>query len=258
MNKIRLIMTGATGGIGQAILKKLAPHIEGAIINGLEADILDNIKKELNLAQCYCVPGDINHPNVRETIFNRAQHLSKINLVINNAGFNKFSLFHDLSDDDFSDMMQANLIAPMHLIKKILPLLKHDESCQIINTGSVFGYLGYPGFVSYCAGKFGLRGFSQALRRELADTNIQVRYFAPRATKTSFNTSNIDEMNKLLGNKSDLPEQVANAFYQFIKQKKWQKILGFKESFFVFINNLLPAIPDKAISKQLNIIKRFL
>jgi len=51
---------------------------------------------------------------------------------------------------------------------------------------------------------------------------------------------------------------VANAFYQFIKQKKWQKILGFKESFFVFINNLLPAIPDKAISKQLNIIKRFL
>jgi short-subunit dehydrogenase len=103
-----------------------------------------------------------------------------------------------------------------------------------------------------------LRGFSQALRRELADTNIQVRYFAPRTTKTSFNTSNIDEMNKLLGNKSDLPEQVANAFYQFIKQKKWQKILGFKESFFVFINNLLPAIPDKAISKQLNIIKRFL
>jgi short-subunit dehydrogenase len=59
---------------------------------------------------------------------------------------------------------------------------------MVVNVGSTYGSIGYPGYASYCATKFALRGFSEALRRELADTRVGVLYVAPRATRTSMNS----------------------------------------------------------------------
>jgi short-subunit dehydrogenase len=132
------------------------------------------------------------------------------------------------------------------------------EPSQIINIGSIFGYLGFPGFSTYCAGKFGLRGFSQSLRRELSDTSVSVRYFAPRATNTKINSDQVTQMNAELKTDSDTPKFVAGEFMKFLGGDAWEKKLGFKESFFVFMNNLFPGVPDKAIQGQLPIIKKYL
>ena len=145
----------------------------------------------------------------------------------------------------------------MLLTKNLLPLLKQEKS-QIINIGSIFGYLGFPGFVSYCTSKFGLRGFSQALRRELSDTSVTVRYFAPRATKTSINSDAVMQMNAELKTDSDSPQFVADELIKFLAGNAWEKKLGGKESFFVLMNHLFPAAPDKAILGQLPIIKKYL
>jgi short-subunit dehydrogenase len=133
-----------------------------------------------------------------------------------------------------------------------------QEKAQIINIGSIFGYLGFPGFTSYCASKFGLRGFSQSLRRELSDTNIAVRYFAPRATRTNINSDAVTQMNQELKTTSDTTEFVASELMKFLKTDSFEKKLGVKESFFVFMNQLFPGIPDKAILGQLPIIKKYL
>jgi short-subunit dehydrogenase len=169
-----------------------------------------------------------------------------INLLINFAGISLFKSFIDQTVKDITQLMLTNLISPMLVCKQLLPHLKKEPS-QIINIGSIFGYLGFPGFSSYCASKFGLRGFSQSLRRELSDTSVSVRYFAPRATKTSINTDQVMKMNAELKTDSDTPDFVAGEFMKFLSGHAWEKKLGFKESFFVFMNNLFPGVPDKAI-----------
>jgi short-subunit dehydrogenase len=167
-------------------------------------------------------------------------------------------MFEDQDPEMVKNILDVNLKAPMLLTQTLLPLLKEEAKAEIINTGSIFGYIGYPGFTAYCASKFGLRGFTQALRRELTDTSVKVRYFAPRATRTTFNTSNITEMNEKLGNAMDSPEKVADKFMAFLATNTYQKKIGLKESFFVFINKLFPQLPDIAIGKQLPIIKKYL
>ena len=132
------------------------------------------------------------------------------------------------------------------------------EGAQIINVGSTFGSIGYPGFSAYCASKFGLRGFTESLRRELADSGLQVSYIAPRATETDLNSDNIVAMNDALGTAMDEPSLVADEVMQIISTPvASDKYLGWPEKLFVRINALLPALVDSSLRKQLPIIRRF-
>ena len=155
-------------------------------------------------------------------------------------------------------MIDINLLAPMLLTQRLLPLLKKEARAQVINIGSIMGFIGFPGYAAYCASKSGLRGFTQSLRRELSDTSVDVRHFAPRATRTSINSAAAASMNRELKTAEDTPEAVARAFAAFLKGVAREHTLGAKESFFVFINKLLPVLPERAIRGQLSIIRKHL
>ncbi len=256
-NRLRLVITGATGGIGRELLKAMTPYIDFVILNGLNLIDLKQTQNDLGLKNGVCIAGDVSNSNVRDQIYQVAELNGGINLLINNAGMNDFDFFSNQSDEMIENLINVNLTSPMLLTKKLLPLLKKNRS-QIINTGSIFGYLGFPGFVGYSSTKFGLRGFSQSLRRELADTSVMVRYFAPRATKTPFNNTLIEQLNRETKTAMDLPSQVAKEFVKFLFQPTWQKRIGFKERLFTIINDLFPSIPDKALAKQLPVIKKYL
>ncbi len=255
----KALITGATGGIGQAMAKALAPHCKSLILQGRDPKKLAALKESLVLshARVETLAGDLSDTDTVKQLLNLTQSMGGLNLLINNAGVSRFQSFEDQSPEDIGHLMQTNLLAPMVLTQALLPLLKQEPS-QIVNVGSTFGYLGFPGFSTYCASKFGLRGFSQALRRELSDTSVTVKYFSPRATQTSINTDAVVQMNQELGTHSDTPEWVAQEFIQFLSSQAWEKKLGFKESFFVFLNHLFPGLPDQAIGKQLPIIKKYL
>lgn len=255
----KAVLTGATGGIGRAIALQLAPQCSSLILMGRNTEKLEALKKELaNIAvNVQIVSGDLCEDSTSVRLMDAVLAQQGINLLINNAGISLFKSFEDQSDKDITQLMLTNLISPMLLCKELLPHLKKEPS-QIINIGSIFGYLGFPGFSTYCAGKFGLRGFSQSLRRELSDTSVSVRYFAPRATKTSINSDQVTQMNIELNTDSDTPEFVAKEFMKFLDGDAWEKKLGFKESFFVLMNGLFPGVPDKAIQGQLPIIKKYL
>ena len=236
----KVVITGASGGIGREIVKRLDKKAELIILVGLIKDPLENLKKELQTKRIF------------------AQREGGINLLINNAGIGDYFMFEEQDPNLVNDILDVNLKAPMLLTQSLLPLLKNEPKAEIINTGSIFGYIGYPAFTAYCASKFGLRGFTQALRRELSDTTVNVRYFAPRATKTTFNSNNISEMNLKLGNTMDSPEKVADKFMIFLTHNNYQKKIGLKESFFIFINKIFPKLTDIAIGKQLPMIKKYL
>jgi short-subunit dehydrogenase len=255
----KAVLTGATGGIGRAIALQLAPQCSSLILMGRDTQKLEALKNELkNIAvNVQIVSGDLHEDSTSVRLMDAVLAQQGINLLINNAGISLFKSFADQTDEDVTQLMLTNLVSPMLLCKQLLPHLKTEPS-QIINIGSIFGYMGFPGFSYYCARMFGLRGFSQSLRRELSDTPVSVRYFAPRATKTSINTNQVMQMNAELKTDSDTPDQVAKEFMKFLSGNAWEKKLGFKESFFVLMNKLFPGVPDKAIQGQLPIIKKYL
>ena len=102
-----------------------------------------------------------------------------------------------------------------------------------------------------------MRGFSEALRRELADTEMKVLYIAPRATRTSMNSAQVVAMNDALNVAMDDPLQVADQVAQAIIREREELYLGWPEKLFVRLNSLLPRVVDQALRKQLPIIQRF-
>jgi short-subunit dehydrogenase len=120
------------------------------------------------------------------------------------------------------------------------------------------GYLGYPGHAAYCASKFALRGFSEALRRELADTGVRVMYFAPRTTRTAMNSRALDALNAELGVAADAPEGVARALLSRLGKPAGERRLGMPEALFARINQLAPSLVDRALRRQLPQIRRHL
>lgn len=255
-SRYRAVITGASGGIGAAIARQLAPMSESLILVGRRAAPLHALRTELPTSvQLVC--GDLTESATLDAIEEAARQ-GGINLLINNAGVSDFHSFETQSDDTIRTLLDTNLLAPMLLTRRLLPLLRQQPAAQIINIGSVFGLLGFPGFAAYGASKAGIKGFSQALRRELADSTVEVRHFAPRATRTDINSDAVNAMNRELGTTEDTPQVVAAEFAAFLNGKGWQRTLGAKERFFVLLNALLPGLPDDAIRKQLPAIRKHL
>lgn len=254
----RAVITGATGGIGQAIARELANQADWLILVGRNVNALKALQANIGVQKAHIVAGDIGQEETLHAIEAAVRRLGGINLLVNNAGTSDFHAFETQSIDAIVGMLQTNLLSPMLLTRRMLPLLRQAPRAQIVNIGSVFGSMGYPGFAAYGASKSGLKGFTQALRRELADTGVRVRYFAPRVTTTAINSAPVNALNRELKVGEDSPEHVAQAFAQFLRGTAWATTLGAKESFFVFVNNLLPAMPDKAILSQLPVIRKYL
>ena len=259
----RVALTGAAGGIGAALAVALAPSCSAMLLVGRDPAKLMALRQKLQ-AQHAClavevVAADLASEDGREAMLKGAQALAgDINLLVNNAGLSEFHAFGTQQREQIEALVSINLLSPMLLCQKFLPLLQAQSSAQIVNIGSAFGDIGYPGFATYCATKFGLRGFTQALRRELSDGSVRVRYFAPRATKTSINAAAVDAMNSALKTQTDDPAVVAEAFVKFLAGQKNECVIGWPEKFYVLINRLRHQMTDQAIGKQLATIKRFL
>lgn len=259
----QLVLTGASGGLGQAFALALAPTSRAMVLCGRDAIRLQMLQQQLQARHpalaVRTVAGDLLDTEAQAAV-EQAAHASgdPIDLLINAAGINEFVDFEAQAAAGMARLLAVNLLAPIQITQRLLPLLKAAPSAQIINIGSIFGYLGYPGFAVYCATKFGLRGFSQALRRELSDTRVSVRYFAPRAVRTALNSPAVDDMNKALRTSADTPEAVAAELVRFIGAKGWDRRLGFPERLYVWLNHIVPAVNDNAIRAQLPVIRKYL
>ncbi|MEH6596807.1 MAG: SDR family oxidoreductase [Colwellia polaris] len=267
MNEKKLcLVTGASGGIGRAISQELARAGYTVILQGRDLDKLIEIREELR-HNSHIVLGELTNEKDRTRILNESFEYGDIELLVNNAGISCFSSFTDSDKAALVDLMEVNLLSPMLFTHEFLSRLTitnlnkqkvNEFNATVINVGSAFGSIGYPGFSLYCASKFGLRGFSESLSRELADSNIRVAYFAPRATNTNINSVKVDDMNKALGNASDSPEFVAKQFMVLLNSKKSRKFVGWPEKVFSRLNGAFPEVVDKAIGSKLNKIKRFI
>jgi len=255
-----VVLTGASGGIGRAIAEKLDAAEARLVLVGRNEEKLKELVSNLDGNAHVYVVADISSDEGRLNLRQYCESLGTqgIDVLVNCAGINDFGLLEGQSQSAIVDTISINLVSPMLICQDLLPMLRRRDGAQIINIGSTFGSIGYPGFSAYCASKFGLRGFTEALRRELADTSLRISYIAPRATHTDLNSDNIVAMNNELGTTMDDPSLVATEVMRVVaKRKPLDRYMGWPEKLFVKINALLPTLVDNSLRKQLPIIRRF-
>lgn len=255
------LLTGANGGIGSAIAEALAEQGACLVLAGMEEAALlqlrDRIVRHFRGDGHRALVVNLTTAEGLQKLVSHCEN-SPIDGLINAAGIADFSLFSELSADRLQLAINLNLLAPMQLIHALLPELRKRKESAIVNIGSTFGSIGYPGYAAYCASKAGLRGFSEALGRELADTNVHVHYLAPRAVDTPINSDAVVAMNRKLGNAVDQPEDVADQVLALLQRRRSSSVyMGWPEKLFVRVNGLVPGIVDKSIRKQLPTIKQF-
>jgi short-subunit dehydrogenase len=256
----RAILTGAGGGIGSAIAAAIAPLCESLLLVGRDTGRLGQLEQKIALPglRARVVQADLTTMAGRDAVARAAAEVPRgVDLLINNAGISEFAWFADQNDEAVARILGVNALAPMLLTRRLLPTLQLQPAATIVNVGSIFGYLGYPGCAAYSASKFALRGFTEALRRELADGPVRVLYFAPRATRTALNGDALTSLNEELGVAMDPPAQVADEFVRLLRRPARERLLGMPEKLFARINQLLPVLVDNGLRKQLSVIRDY-
>lgn len=257
----RILLTGASGGIGCELALQLAAHGARLGLVGRRADALEAVAKaarENGAADAVAITADLSTTEGRDQILSQVTaQLGGVDVLINNAGVVDF---HDFSEQDpamIERIYQTNLIAPVQLTRALLPQLQAQGSGHIVNVGSAFGSIGFAYFAAYSSSKFALRGFSEALRRELDGSGVGVSYFAPRAVKTAANSEAVYRMAEAVKMNMDPPEEVARFIVDSMLRDKVEAYYGFPEKLFVRINALLPRLVDGALKKQNRIMAGF-
>lgn len=169
-------------------------------------------------------------------------------VLINLAGIQHFGPFERQSPEHLTASYMVNLIAPVRLCQAVAPRMKARGAGQIVNVGSIFGSINFAHFATYSSAKAGLRGFSQALRRELSGTGIDVTYVAPRAVRTALNSPAVMEFARLTHMNMDAPEAIAARIVAAARERKRDVYFGFPEALFVRVNALFPGLVDGALA----------
>ena len=185
-NKIAIV-TGASSGIGAEFSKMLIEN--GTTVYGLarSTDKLTRIHEELGKLFIPVTLDITKASAVEKWVDETFDDDHQPDILVNNAGLGYFADVDDLSIEKWQTMMDVNLNGVFYITRLIVPMMKEKESvCHIVNIASVAGLMGNPQISGYNATKFGLRGFSEALFKELRFDGIKVSCFFPGSIATNF------------------------------------------------------------------------
>ena len=175
MNKPIAIITGASTGIGQSLSIKLSDKYFIYLVSRNKEKLqktAELIKDNNN--QCKMIVADVSRSKSIDLIYSQIKNTQNIELLINNAGVAIFNNISNLSIEDWNKQLNTNLNGSFFMTKMIIDDLKSKKFGNIVFINSVAGLNPYKDSTAYVASKYGLRGFSSALREELRDYNIKI------------------------------------------------------------------------------------
>jgi NAD(P)-dependent dehydrogenase (short-subunit alcohol dehydrogenase family) len=189
-DKVALV-TGASSGLGRDFARALVA--KGAVVYGMarSGDKLDEVRRKLG-DRFRAVEGDVRDDTDVMNAFDRIENeQGRLDVVVNNAGLGRHGTIADLSLEDWDVQMETNLRGIFLCSRAAIPIMRrqNDETGfggHIVNIASVAGLVGNPGLASYNASKFGVRGFSEALMKEVRQDGIKVTCIYPGSVATNF------------------------------------------------------------------------
>ena len=197
MSKVAFI-TGATRGIGKAIALELAKEGYNIALNyRTENEALENLKKEISEigVECYPVQGDVSKAEDSERMTKEIiEHFEQIDVLVNNAGITKDNLILRMKEEEFTDVINVNLVGTFNITKNVIKYMTKKRYGKIINLSSVVGVSGNAGQSNYAASKAGIIGFTKSIAKELASRNITANAVAPGFIQTDMTNVLKDEI----------------------------------------------------------------
>jgi short-subunit dehydrogenase len=185
----RVIVTGASSGIGRAVSLELARQGAKLVAVARREDRLKLLADEITAinGSIKTVVGDVTDPQIRQKTVDAVQsHYGGLDILINNAGIGALGLFEKADPQRVRKVFEINFFALVEMTRLALPLLKNGVRPMIVNVSSIVGHRGIPYRSEYSASKFAVQGFSEAIRAELVRYGIDVLVVSPGTTETEF------------------------------------------------------------------------
>lgn len=212
------LVTGGTRGIGKQIALELAENGYSISLNyRTMSEDVEALKKEIEEkgVKCLLVNGDVSSFDACERMANETiAEFGKIDVLVNNAGITKDGLLMRLKQEDFTKVIDINLVGTFNMTRNVIPHMIKKRAGRIINVASVVGITGNAGQTNYSASKAGIIGFTKSLAKEVASRNILVNAIAPGFIATDMTDVLSDSVKENIGtqiplNRMGTPREVA-------------------------------------------------
>ena len=246
---LRVLVTGASQGIGRAIAFHAAMRVMRVIASARNLELLQQLRDDVraNGQTLEFVQADVATPEGREAMVRAAQEtFGGLDVLINNAGIGATGHFAESSPEVLRSIMETNFFGTVETTRAFLPLLREGKTPAVVNVSSILGRRAIPGRSLYSASKFAVEGWSQAIRAELYKDGIDVVVINPGLTQTNFSKNMLEQkakiqMDHLRGMTS---EQVAEATLRAIEKGKNNLNLTFRGKLLLFFARFAPWVID--------------
>ena len=224
------LITGSTGGIGEAIARVFHENGSKVVLSGRNEDKLKSLVSELGKGAGYVVCDLSDNEQVKELVDDAIKVFGKLDILVCNAGVTKDSLLLRMKDEDFDSIVDTNLKSTFILNRNAFKKMMKSRYGRIINISSVVGITGNPGQANYVASKAGMIGMSKSVAYESASRGVTVNCIAPGFIKTAMTDKlNDDQKDRITKNipigRMGLPEDIA-ASALFLASKESCYITG--------------------------------
>lgn len=248
----RVLLTGGSSGIGWYLATKLVSAGAYVVVTSRRQERLKQLRLALGnpRRRLIAVAGDVSDAAHRDKLIKTAHdELGGIDLVINNAGIGAVGTFETATPERLRRIFEVDFFAVAELTRLALPLLHQGIQPAVCLVSSVLAHRGVPRKSEYCAAKFALRGWSEALRLELQPSGIDMITVSPSTTKSEFFESLLDtephESSRSFGIMS--AESVAQSILGAIRRGKRELILSPGGKALVWLSRLAPRVTDRLL-----------
>ena len=252
-----VIVTGASSGIGEATARAFGQAGDRVVLAARRVDRLQQVAAAL--PDSLVVPADLTKSeDVARVAAEALARYGRIDVLVNNAGLGKYDWLERLPEEDIRTEIQVNMIAPILLTRAVLPAMQAQGRGVIINVASVAGKISTPTMSIYNATKFGLDGFSEALRREVGPQGIHVCVIYPgpvagtelgaKRTKGAGRSMVSSRMKRLPGLQTNTG-RVAQAIVRLADHPRPRKVIPGLYNVAIALNTLFPSLVDVLVSR---------
>lgn len=260
------VITGAASGIGKALALKLAEQGCNLALADRDMEGLIAVRTKIMEFDVKCLAEDFDVSN-KEAFISFAESVnsefSGVDMLFNNAGVTLIDSVKDQSFEDFHWIMNINFWGVVYGSHAFLPFLQKSPQAHLVNVSSVFGLLSLPGQSAYNSSKFAVRGFTEALKMEMAGTNVSVHCVHPGGIKTNISNNakvtsksisksqNVENFNKLAKTTS---EEAADVILQGVEKNKRRILIGKDAKLLDRIVRWFPATYEKVLGFEKGVL----
>jgi len=259
-----IIITGASSGIGAATARLFGSKGYRVVLSARRQNLLDQLADEIKSKGGEALPiqTDVTKiDDIKNMVAKTLDTWEKIDILFNNAGFGRFGWLENLDPvREIQGQFNVNTLGVILTTQAVLPHMILNKSGHIINMASVAGLVATPTYSIYAASKFAIRGFSQALRREVGVFNIDVSVIFPGGVKTEFAEKSGSKKRKTgISTPRFLvstPEDIAKIVFRVSLNPKHIVVVPWLMRYSVWLNNMMPNVVDKVMERRFVIPER--